>query len=140
MERPRTPNGQLVLVVDDQPFFTTFLHDKFTRLGYGVVAVRDGAEALAFVRQVGPPLVIVLDLLMPRVGGQELLLELARSEHARGIRVVLVSSSHAVEAVAKGSPMVVGRLQKPLDFGEVASLVGRAASDLMGAPGPRLVN
>jgi two-component system, sensor histidine kinase ChiS len=140
MEQPRTPNGQLVLVVDDQPFFTTFLHDKFTQLGYGVVGVRDGGEALAFVRQVGPPLVIVLDLMMPRVSGEELLLELARSEHARGIRVVLVSSSHAVEAVAEGSPMVVGRLQKPLDFGEVARLVRRAATDLAGTAGPGLLH
>jgi len=136
MDKARSPNGQLVLVVDDQPFFATFLHEKFTELGYGVVAVRDGREALEFVKQVGPPLVIVLDLILPRISGQELLLELTRSKHARGIRVVLVSSSHAVEAAGTGSPMVVGRLQKPLDFGEVAQLVRRAASDLASGARP----
>jgi CheY-like chemotaxis protein len=132
MATARTRNGQLLLVVDDQPFFTAFLQDKLTGLGYGVVTARDASEALSFIKQVGPPLVIVLDLMMPRVSGQELLRHLAESEHARGIRVVLVSASHAVQAVAAGSPLVVGRLQKPVDFGEVARLVQLAARDLGG--------
>jgi CheY-like chemotaxis protein len=131
MDKSHQPNGQLLLVVDDQPFFATFLREKFEELGYGVVTAPDATEALAFVKQVGPPLVVVLDLMMPKVSGHQMLLELAKDERAAGIRVVLVSAHHTVETVAANHPMVMGRAQKPVDFGGLARLVESASLDLI---------
>jgi CheY-like chemotaxis protein len=123
-------NGQQLLVVDDQPFFASFLREKFEERGYSVATVADADEALAFVSEATEPLVVLLDLMLPRVSGHQLLRELARGPHAPEIRVVLVSAHHTVETVAPNHPMVVGRAQKPVDLGELARMVASAAYDL----------
>jgi CheY-like chemotaxis protein len=128
-------NGQKLLVVDDQPFFASFLREKFEERGYSVATVGDAREALAFVSAAHEPIVVLLDLMLPRVSGQQLLRELARGSHAADIRVVLVSAHHTVETVAPRHPMVVGRAQKPVDLGELARMVASAVQDLA-ARGP----
>jgi CheY-like chemotaxis protein len=123
-------NGQQLLVVDDEPFFAAFLREKFTERGYSVAMASDAVEALAFVSEVEAPLVVLLDLMLPRVSGHQVLRELARGPRASEIRVVLVSAHHTVESVAPNHPMVVGRAQKPIDLGELARMVDIAARDL----------
>ena len=124
-------NGPHLLVVDDQPFFASFLREKFEERGYSVATVGDAHEALAVVREATGPLVVLLDLMLPRVSGHQLLRELARGPHASEIRVVLVSAHHTVETVAARHPMVVGRAQKPVDLGELARMVEVASRDLL---------
>jgi CheY-like chemotaxis protein len=123
-------NGQQLLVVDDQPFFAAFLREKFEERGYSVATVGDAGEALAYVSAAKQPIVVLLDLMLPRVNGQQLLRELARGPHASELRVVLVSAHHTVETVAAHHPMVAGRAQKPVDLGELARMVASAAQDL----------
>lgn len=123
-------NGQQLLVVDDQPFFASFLREKFEERGYSVATAADAGEALAFVSEAREPIVVLLDLMLPGVSGPQLLRELARGPHAPEIRVVLVSAHHTVETVAANHPMVVGRAQKPVDLGELARMVAAAAHAL----------
>jgi CheY-like chemotaxis protein len=87
----RTDGAQL-LVVDDEALFSAFLKEKFEELGYSVAIVADDFEALEFVGSWTAPLVVLLDLIMPRVTGEGLLRELSRSPRAATIRVVLVSA------------------------------------------------
>jgi two-component system CitB family response regulator len=117
-------------VVDDQPFFSAFLREKFEEIGYSVMTARDAFEALAIVSRVEAPLVVLLDLMLPEVSGRQLLHELARGSHASTLRIVLVSAHHSVECVAANHPMVVGRAQKPVDLGELTRMVDVAALDL----------
>jgi two-component system, response regulator, stage 0 sporulation protein F len=121
-EAERTDGAQL-LVVDDEAFFSAFVKEKFEELGYSVATAADAFEALDFVGRWPAPLVVLLDLKMPRVSGEGLLQELARSHRAATIRVVLVSASHTVERIAVGHPMVAGRAQKPIDLGELTRMV-----------------
>jgi CheY-like chemotaxis protein len=131
MENPHShENAKQLLVVDDQPFFASFLREKFEERGYSVATVADADGALAFVGEATSPLVVLLDLMLPRVSGHQLLRELARSPHASEIRVVLVSAHHTVETVATNHPMVIGRAQKPVDLGELARMVAAASRDL----------
>jgi CheY-like chemotaxis protein len=123
-------NGQRLLVVDDQPLFTAFLREKFAERGYSVTTAADATEALTFVSQLEAPLVVLLDLMLPRVSGYQVLRELARGPHASDIRVVLVSAHHTVQDVAANHPMVMGRAQKPVDLGELSRMVAVAADDL----------
>jgi CheY-like chemotaxis protein len=129
-------NGQQLLVVDDEPLFAEFLREKFERLGYSVVTTRDAGDALAFARHLEAPLVVLLDLMLPRVSGHQLLRELARCPHAADIRVVLVSAHHTVGTVAAQHPMVVGRAQKPIDLAELTRMVDVAAHTLTHNPSP----
>ena len=123
-------NARQLLVVDDQPFFASFLREKFEERGYSVVTVGDAYEALEVVGGATAPMVVLLDLMLPRVSGHQLLRELARGPRAAEIRVVLVSAHHTVETVAAGHPLVVGRAQKPVDLGELTRMVDAAAETL----------
>jgi CheY-like chemotaxis protein len=131
-------NGKQLLVVDDQPVFAEFLREKFERLGYSVVTTGDARDALAFASQLEAPLVVLLELMLPRVSGHQLLRELARCPHAAEIRVVLVSAHHTVGTVAAQHPMVVGRAQKPVDLGELTRMVDIASHQLAHHPSPHV--
>ncbi len=131
----RTDGAQL-LVVDDEAFFSAFLREKFEELGYSVATAADAFEALEFVGSWTAPLVVLLDLRMPRVTGEGLLRELSKSPRAATIRVVLVSAHHTVERVAAGHPMVAGRAQKPIDLGELTRMVVGATRALGLSTGP----
>ena len=64
-----------ILLVDDEERILNFLMSKLKASGYDVVAAKDGAEALERVKGEEPDL-MVLDLLMPKMSGFEVLREL----------------------------------------------------------------
>jgi DNA-binding response OmpR family regulator len=59
-----------ILVVDDKLELRTLLKSYFTQEGFGVVTAGDGREAL-FVSRSEKPDLIILDLMMPEMGGYE---------------------------------------------------------------------
>jgi DNA-binding response OmpR family regulator len=59
-----------ILVVDDKPELRTLLKSYLTQEGFEVVAAGDGREALFVARHEKPDL-IILDLMMPEMGGYE---------------------------------------------------------------------
>ena len=61
-----------ILVVDDQANIRTLVEMYLSQEGFRVVTARDGREALFLARQEKPDL-IILDLMMPQMGGYEFL-------------------------------------------------------------------
>jgi DNA-binding response OmpR family regulator len=59
-----------ILVVDDKPELRTLLKSYLTQEGFEVVAAGDGRDALFVARHEKPDL-IILDLMMPEMGGYE---------------------------------------------------------------------
>jgi DNA-binding response OmpR family regulator len=59
-----------ILVVDDKPGVRTLLREHLTEEGFRVVTASDGREALMVARQEKPDL-ILLDIMMPEMGGYE---------------------------------------------------------------------
>jgi two-component system, chemotaxis family, response regulator Rcp1 len=72
-----------------------------------LTVVRDGVEALAYLRHEGQyagatqPDLILLDLNLPRKDGREVLAEIKDDEHLKRIPVVVLTTSGAQEDVAK---------------------------------------
>src|ERR1044071_544952 len=64
MKLPTRP----VLVVDDDEDIREFLRSALSEWGYGVLCAADGDEAIAIAQKV-TPLIIILDLWLPRVSG-----------------------------------------------------------------------
>ena len=64
-----------ILLVDDEPRIINFLRSKLKVSGYEVITANNGAEALEQVQAQEPDLV-VLDVVMPKMGGFECLKEL----------------------------------------------------------------
>ena len=90
-----------------------------------VVVVRDGAEALDYLRRRGPfehrangqPVVVLLDLKMPKVDGLEVLRQMKADPELRRIPVVMVTSSREERDLVRSYDLGVNAyVVKPVDF------------------------
>jgi CheY-like chemotaxis protein len=105
------------------------------RLTNEVVVARDGAEALDYLkrrgqfadRPVGGPMVILLDLKMPKVDGIEVLREVKSAEETRAMPVVVLTSSAEERDIAASYMLGVNSyIVKPVDFVKFVDEVAKA--------------
>src|SRR5262245_9017807 len=85
-----------VLVVDDNPFIASLLQHGLGAEGYAVVVAQDGLEALARVAEAHPDL-ILLDLDMPHLSGDEVCRRLKSDPATRLIPIVMVTALGAFQ-------------------------------------------
>jgi len=81
-----------VIIAEDDRVMRTASALALRRHGLTVLLAEDGAEALAAARAERPDL-ILLDLLMPKVSGIDVLRALKSDAATRDIRVVILSNS-----------------------------------------------
>jgi CheY-like chemotaxis protein len=80
-----------ILLVDDSRFMRTANERALARAGYSVVTASDGEEALQIALTRIPDL-ILLDMLLPKLGGLEVLHALRKNPVTASIPVVVLSS------------------------------------------------
>jgi CheY-like chemotaxis protein len=92
--------------------------------------VRDGAEALAFIRQHAPyetrvqPDLILLDLNLPKKSGQEVLTELKNDAQLRRIPVVVLTTSEAEKDIVQSYSLHANAyITKPVDFEQFIQVI-----------------
>jgi CheY-like chemotaxis protein len=83
-------DGPTVLVIDDDPNVIELLRENLAEAGYRVVGARDGEEGIGKAREIRPQS-IVLDIIMPRKDGWQVLHELKADPATRDIPIVLLS-------------------------------------------------
>src|SRR4051812_32345025 len=71
--RPHGHQHRTVLVVDDSEDAQELLRFSLESAGYSVIVAQDGRSALRLIAEMTLPSLIVVDLLMPRMGGMELI-------------------------------------------------------------------
>ena len=81
-----------VLVVEDDRFLRRACEASLRHRGFDVIVAADGEEGLQLARAERPAL-ILLDLLMPKMSGLEVLRALKADEATRGIPVLVLSNS-----------------------------------------------
>src|SRR3954470_14864453 len=69
---PRTPSAVRVLVVDDEPQMCKLVRMILEQAGYRVRTAESAAAAIAIVTTEGPPDLLLTDLKMPQMDGDEL--------------------------------------------------------------------
>lgn len=95
--RPRPiSNGMRILLVDDDAFLRDMYATKFTEGGHTVEAVGNGEEALVYLAEHEVD-VVLLDMVMPRVTGLELLKKI-REEKLGGTPKCIVLSNQGEES------------------------------------------
>jgi DNA-binding NtrC family response regulator len=82
---------RLVLVADDEPAMRLLCRVNLELEGYDVCEAETGTEALARVQDGGIDL-ILLDIMMPGLGGHDVARQLARDERTRRLPVVFLSA------------------------------------------------
>jgi CheY-like chemotaxis protein len=101
-------------------------------LANSVEVVNDGEKALDFLyrrgrfktRAAGNPILVLLDLKMPKVDGLEVLRIVKRDEHLKGIPVVVLSSSRETPDLTECYKLGVNAyVVKPVDFSEFMKAV-----------------
>ncbi len=120
-----------VLIADDEANIVTSLEFLMQQSGYEVRVARNGDEALAAIEAFEPDLVL-LDVMMPRRNGYEVLQAIRADPARRSIRVVLLTAKGRDVDVEKGLGLGADAyVTKPFATRElvarVKSLLGDAA-------------
>jgi DNA-binding response OmpR family regulator len=92
---------RLVLVADDDPDILELVATGLERSGYAVLKASDGERALELARERHPD-VAVLDVMMPRLTGLEVVRRLRGDEATAGIPVLLLTARAQEHDVAEG--------------------------------------
>lgn len=124
-------NGEIrtILLVEDSPADAEMSIDALreAKLANPVVHVEDGVEALDFLLRRGQfadragelPVVVLLDIKMPRMDGLEVLRRMREDEHLKRIPVVILSSSREESDLARSWDLGVNAyVVKPVDVAQ----------------------
>lgn len=99
-ERPAGGNER-ILVVDDEPSLVRLAEEILTRFGYTVLTAASGETALELYHQDKERIdLVILDLIMPGIGGKRFLEELLRMDPQA--KVIISSGSSADEPARRG--------------------------------------
>ncbi len=108
-----------VLLVDDDPSILESLGPFLSRTGFEVLLASDGLEALERIAM-DPPALIVLDVLMPRLDGRELLRRLRREGNWTPV-LLLTQVGESVERALALEEGADDYLNKPFDPHELVA-------------------
>jgi len=89
-----------ILVVDDNPANRDVLERRLTREGHAVVTAVDGAQALRLMGEHEFDLVL-LDLIMPEIGGFDVLTRLKSDASTRHIPVIVISALDELDSIVR---------------------------------------
>jgi PAS domain S-box-containing protein len=123
------PKGtETVLLVDDEPALREMAESMLCALGYRTFVAGDGEAACRLFREhAGEIALVILDIIMPKMGGREAFREMRRMKP--GIPVLL-SSGYSVEGLVQEilSEGANGFLPKPYGLSQVARAIRRVLS------------
>ncbi|MCU1283340.1 MAG: response regulator [bacterium] len=113
--------AETVVVVDDDDAVREAIADLLSLDGYAVLTACDGNQALRVLERAPRPCVALIDLIMPRVDGWELVRAIGAAPALRDIPLVCTTAGR--EAAPSGCHAV---LRKPFDEHALTAAVRRA--------------
>jgi len=128
------PADKLVLIVDDDESVRELIEFIVKKEGFRTEKASDGEEALAKARAVNPD-IILLDLMLPRFGGFEILREL-QSDETGGIPIIIITGRYTDRSTSdmiKQEPNVKDFIEKPVKPQILTALIQTAMLQLQAA-------
>ncbi len=122
-EKPQVGGDEAILLVDDDQTVRNLGHEILSKVGYTILTARDGETALELYLQKKNEIdLIILDLMMPGMGGQKCLEELLQVNPKVK---VLIASGHADNNSIKTEMGMVAKdfIAKPYDLQKLLNLV-----------------
>ncbi len=118
-----------ILVVDDEFDVRDILERALAISGYEVKAASGGTVAIELCRTFLPHLVL-LDVMMPDLGGIETLQKIRELD--KDVKVVMVSGMHDVQAAKESIAMgAIDYITKPFDLRELDSYIKDLLADML---------
>ncbi|GAB6058374.1 response regulator [Desulfonatronum parangueonense] len=125
-------NPSKILVVDDEMEFAAQLSERLKMREMGVAVVTSGEEALELVEE-DEPEVVILDLKMPEITGEEVL-RMIHKGHPKIPVIILSGMGDPTKFQACMDMGAFACLQKPADFKELTETIRRAYASLERQP------
>ncbi len=124
VERPPIPRSEreAILIVEDDPDARELLAALLSAHGYRVLRARHGVEALERLAEDADVCLILLDLMLPLMDGQEFRAEQLRRPDIAAIPVVVVSADDELESKAQRLHASAA-LRKPVELERLLELV-----------------
>ena len=95
-----TDQKKIILVIEDEEPLRRVLKDILTVEGYSIIETKDGVEGLEMALKEHPDL-ILLDIVMPKMNGLEMLKQLRTDEWGKTAPVIVLTNLSDNEDVAK---------------------------------------
>ncbi|MCM8789648.1 MAG: response regulator [Candidatus Omnitrophica bacterium] len=112
-----------ILIVDDDREIVSMLKERLQMEGYDTAIAYDGEEGLEKIQQTNPD-VILLDLILPKMNGFEVLKELREKFKDKWRPVIILSGKNDIESVKKGYSMEADHyLTKPCSMENILRAV-----------------
>lgn len=92
-----------ILLIEDEELIIKLLGKKLSSAGYDIALAMNGEEGLKKMKEVKPDLVL-LDIIMPRKGGFEVMEEMCKDPRFLNIPVIVISNS--------GQPLELDRAKR----------------------------
>jgi CheY-like chemotaxis protein len=125
IQQPELDRGRRVLVVEDERTIRHSIAGYLQDAGYTVDEAENGADALNRMRDALPD-VVVLDLLMPIMGGRAFVQACRQDVRLGAVPVVLLSAAHDLaQATEQLQPRA--SLAKPVDLDVLLAVVDRVS-------------
>lgn len=95
--------SHVLFMAEDDPLMSRMYERAFRLNGYDLSMAFDGDEALATLKKMDPqPVVVVLDVMMPKKSGFDVLREMKADERLKNIPVILLTNLAGQEDAEKG--------------------------------------
>ena len=120
-----------VLLIDDDEVFLKTVRDALSTENYEVMEAKDGKEGLQITKKEKPDL-ILLDVLMPEIGGMGFLKIIKQDEELNKIPILIASNltsmSHVDEGIALGARGYIIKSNESLKtiIDTIGSITGKA--------------
>lgn len=118
-----------VFVVDDQEEVLSLLNDSLTENGFEVAICKESKKVLSSIKSFKPDL-ILLDLLMPDLGGFDICEILNSDPDSHGIPIIIISGLGDLGDVKKAYKLgVVGYFVKPFALSDLNKEISRVIAN-----------
>ncbi len=91
--------SQKIVIVEDNASLAEIYETRLKAIGYDCLVAYDGVTALALIEKELPDLVL-LDLMVPRIAGDQILETMRKSEWGHSIPVYIISNLNEADAPA----------------------------------------
>ena len=120
-----------ILVIDDDVFIVNLIEKTLSKTGYQIIKAFDGEEALKTVEEEVPDL-IILDLMIPKLPGEEVCKTLRESFDEKLVKIPIIMLTGKDSMVDKILGKVIGAnayLTKPYDFSDLLEVIKKILPD-----------
>jgi len=125
-----------ILAVDDEPNIVRLIQVNLERQGYQVETASNGTQALAKIRDHRPDL-LVSDVMMPEMGGFELLENIRRDNSIADLPVIMLtaktSEKDIMDGMVRGADMYLTKPFNPIELLQFVKRILAAGNDDSGA-------